>query len=101
MPLSKGNAACTTGLSKRIYDNWTSDSRNGFVNPLTAGAQDNIRSLCWAVAQAVVDEIQANAAVTVTVQTSSSGLQRTPNPNNANTDCQGPSVAKALSGTVA
>lgn len=100
MALDKGNANCTFGLSKRIYDNWVADGRNGFVNPLTAAAQDIIRSLCWAVAQAVVDEIQGNAEVEVTVFTSNSGLQRTPNPNNPNTDTQGPSVNKTLAGAV-
>ncbi len=66
MALNKGNAECTAGLSRRVYDNWIVDSRNGFVSPLSDAARDNIRSICWAIAQAVVDEITANAEVTVT-----------------------------------
>jgi hypothetical protein len=49
---------------------------------------------------ATVAYFTTNAAVTVNIPTSASGLQRTPNPNNANTDTQGPSTSKTLSGTV-
>ena len=74
MALNAGNANCTTGLSKRVYDYLVADSRNGFVDPLTDAGRDAVRALCYAVGRAVVDEITANADVTITP--SDSGLQR-------------------------
>jgi hypothetical protein len=61
--LEKGDAECASGLSKRIFDRWTADTRSGFVDPLEGDALGSVKSLCWAVAQAVVDEIQENAKV--------------------------------------
>jgi hypothetical protein len=61
--LVKGDADCTSGLSKRIFDAWTADTRAGFVSPLEGSALGSVKSLCWAVAQAVVDELQENAKV--------------------------------------
>lgn len=64
MAMDAGNAACTTGLSKRIYDNWTGDTpNNGLISPLTGTADATVKSLCHAIATAVVAEIQANAVV--------------------------------------
>ncbi len=63
MALNKGNSACTTGLSKRIYDQWSADPAAGFSSPMTGTQQNMLKTLCWAVAQGIVDEIQANAAV--------------------------------------
>jgi hypothetical protein len=64
MALNAGNAACTTGLSKRIYDTWTADTpNNGFIVPLNAAADASIKSLCHSIAVAVVAEIQADAVV--------------------------------------
>ena len=65
MALNTGNAECTTGLSKRLYDNWTTDSghdpnRSGLVSPLEGSADDCVKALCHAIAKAVVDEINAN-----------------------------------------
>lgn len=65
MALNAGDASCTTGLSKRIFDNWTADPSSGFMSPLTPAADGAVKSLCYAVAKAVVDEIQANAHVVV------------------------------------
>lgn len=64
MALNKGNSTCTTGLSKRIYDQWSTDSAAGFTSPMSPTQQNMLKTLCWAVAQSVVDEIQANARVT-------------------------------------
>lgn len=66
MALNAGNSTCTTGLSKRIFDFWTADSRAGFVSPLSGAALDCVHAMCYAVARAVVAEVQANAAVTGT-----------------------------------
>lgn len=59
-------ALSISGLSTRIYNNWTGNSNAGFSSPLSTAQQANIKALCDAVAQAIVDEIHANAAVTVT-----------------------------------
>ena len=64
MAMVKGDADCTSGLSKRIYDNWTGDSRSGLVNPLTGTARGCVRAMCYAIASAVVDEITTDAVTT-------------------------------------
>lgn len=55
------------------------------------------------LAPPIVDHIKANAEVTVTVSTSDGGLQRTPDPNDPNTNTQAPSANKVLAtkGTIA
>ena len=71
MALNAGNADCTAGLAQRIYGFWTADGRAGFSPAMTEPQRDAVRALCWAVAQAVVAEIQANAVVAaVDTQTS-------------------------------
>lgn len=59
MALIAGDADCTTGLSKRIRDSLLAETG--------AGAVDNasLKAFSHAIATAVVDEIQANAAVSV------------------------------------
>lgn len=59
-----------------------------------------IAELITPIAEAVVDEIVANAEVTVTIQTTDAGLQRTPDPNDENEPTQGPTAAKELRGVV-
>jgi len=61
MALNAGDANCTSGLSKRIYDKWTNDSRAGLISPLAGDAQGSVRAICFAIATAVVDEITTNA----------------------------------------
>lgn len=58
MPLLVGDADCTLGLSKRIRDALLGGS---------TGAADNaaLKAFAFAIAGAVVAEIQANAAVSV------------------------------------
>lgn len=67
MALDPGNADCTQGLSKRIWDALAADGRDG-VRPLdllaTTGVQ---RAFCYAIARAVVQEIVEAAEVTVAV----------------------------------
>lgn len=65
MALQIGDRACTTGLAKRLYDNWTTDSGNvpnksGLADPLEGAADECVKALCYAVAKAVVDEINEN-----------------------------------------
>ena len=65
MALQIGDRACTTGLAKRLYDNWTTDSGNvpnksGLVDPLEGDAAECVKALCYAFAKGVVDEINEN-----------------------------------------
>ena len=58
MALQKGDAACTTGLAKRIYDVFVA---YGFTT------SDNVKAFCHALAVAVVNEITTNATVVPTL----------------------------------
>ncbi len=73
MALSAGNTACSTGLSKRIYDALTAASGNGFSSPLSSGQTDAVKALSYSIASAVVAEIAANAAVSVVVSADAFG----------------------------
>ena len=64
MALNKGDAACTSGLSQRIFDQWRNDPAAGFSPSMTPEQLNMLKTLCWAVAKGVVDEIVANAQVT-------------------------------------
>lgn len=91
----------TSGLSKRIFDYLVADPESGMVaNAFVDGtaARNALGALIEAVAKGVRDEIVANAAATVTVNVGA--LQRTPNPNNPDTDTQAPAVPVNLTGTV-
>ena len=65
MSMVPGDADCTMGLSKRIYDYWTTDARAGFAPDFATspGKQGSVKAICYAVARGVVDEITANAYV--------------------------------------
>lgn len=52
------------------------------------------------LAEAIIDHITANAEITVTIETTDVGLQRTPNPNNAETATLGPATQKVLTGSI-
>lgn len=66
--IDKGAADCLSGLAKRIYDAWLADARNGFSSPLSEAQREIVKSLPWAVAQAVVDEMTAAAAPLLTAE---------------------------------
>jgi len=74
MALSAGNAACSSGLSKRIYDYWTGDTSNGFSGSMSGAQTDAVKSLCYAIARAVVDEVTANGVAEIS--TSLGALQQ-------------------------
>lgn len=60
---SAGDTGCTTGLSKRVYDQLVGDTtRNGFQgNTPPAAWQDMVKAICYAVAKGVADEIAAGS----------------------------------------
>ncbi len=59
MALNAGNAACSTGFSKTLYDYWTGDATNGFSGSMSADQTAMVKSLCYAIARAVVYEMQS------------------------------------------
>ena len=65
-----------------------------------AKAHDALASQANHLASAIIGYLVANAEVTVTIAPADSGLQRTPNPNNPNTNTQGPATTKTLFGTL-
>lgn len=67
MALDAGNAACSTGLSKRIFDALVADSSAGFSGSPTTAQTNSVKALAHDIALGVVAEIAANAAVSITV----------------------------------
>jgi len=99
MGLSIGDKDCTSGLSKRIYDNLKAEWLNEFNYDLGGESADNQTTwklVCYAVAKGVVDELEANAeldSAVATIETTDSGLQRDPATTN---NCLGPSLQKTI-----
>jgi len=85
-----------TGLAFAMFEGSLSTVPAANKAAIAAGMKPYFEGL----AAAIVNHIKDNAEITVTVQTTDSGLQRTPNPNNPDTDCQGPSGDKTLTGTI-
>lgn len=86
-----------SGLALAIFEG----TSGALSDEIKAKIGSSMKPFCEGLAAAIVDHIQDNAVVTVTVHTTDGALQRTPNPNTANTDTQGPASNKTLSGTVA
>lgn len=80
MALNAGDAACSTGFSKTLYDYWSGDATNGFSGSMTADQIAMAKSLCYAIARAVVYEMQANATVSVTANADAFGTGIPPAP---------------------
>jgi hypothetical protein len=80
MALDPGNSACTTGLSKRIYDALVAAPSSGFSSPLAAAQIDALKAIAHSVATSVVDEITANAVVSITVPAGAFGASIPPSP---------------------
>lgn len=58
-----GPTDCSSGFSGRIYTDWATDvsgQGNGLVSPLTGAPQGMVRSLCYAIAKAIADELAAD-----------------------------------------
>lgn len=80
MALDAGNSACTTGLSKRIYDALLAAPGSGFSSPLSTAQEDALKAIAHSVATSVVAEIQANAIVSITVPAGAFGPAIPPAP---------------------
>lgn len=68
---------------------------------LSDDQKQQMADYCIAMASSLIGHFTANAAISVTVHTTDTALQRTPNPNNPNTDTLGPGTNKTLGGTLA
>jgi hypothetical protein len=55
--MDAGNPECTEGLSKKFFDYWLADVRNGFASPLSGAQQGTIKALCYAAAQAIAEQV--------------------------------------------
>jgi len=66
MALQVGDAACTTGMSLRIYSAIVGGTGTGFSASPTTAQLDSLRALAYGIAVGVVGEIQSNASVSVT-----------------------------------
>lgn len=66
MTLAAGDTGCTTGLSKRIYDNRVAAAATIGIDtdPDNHGP---LKADCYAIATAIVDEITANAEAVIGV----------------------------------
>ena len=73
MSLNAGAADCSSGMAKTIYDYLTGDGRNGFSGSMTSAQTESVQALCYAIARAVVYELQVNAVVGVTANTDAFG----------------------------
>ena len=80
MLFRSGNSACTTGLSKRIYDALVAAPGSGFSSPLAAAQVDSLKAIAHSVATSVVAEITANAVVSITVPAGAFGVAIPPAP---------------------
>jgi len=99
-----------TGLTKRMLDEVmaTDNLSDAMSTPGMSDSQkvqlvQGMADYCGAMAKAIVDEIQANAEVTVTVSASDAGLQRMPAATTEDTPCKAPAgnVELATKGSVA
>ena len=98
-----------TGLSKRLIDEFL--GMTAFASMLDDLSGDDRKAtlvqgmadMATAIATGVIDEIQANAEVTVTVSSGDAGLQRMPASTTEDTPCKAPadSIELAAKGTVA
>ena len=95
MALNAGNLTATSGLAKRIADYIATNETACGLGAYPAGAQTMMKALAYCIAQAVVDEIVANAAVTITIHTTDTGLQTSAGAGSATT---GPATNKTVTG---
>lgn len=79
--ISAGDANCTSGLSKRIFDAWLADARSGYgspnpdgsVGPMTAAQANIVRALAWGVAQGVDAQLETDLSNVTTDDTPNVG----------------------------
>lgn len=80
MALNVGDAACTAGMAKRIYDAIVGGSNTGFSASPSVAQLNSIRALAYGIAVGVCAEIAANAEVSVTADADAFGTGIPPAP---------------------
>lgn len=85
-----------SGLSLAIFNGACS----ALDDDIKATIAEGMAPFCEGLATAIVDHIRDNAEVTVTIQTTDTGLQRLPAILTPGSDTDGPTLAKALTGTL-
>jgi hypothetical protein len=95
-------SATGTGLAFAIYDamNGQFTEIEGLPLVKKLSSREGMANFATALAAGLVPYLTANSEIEVTVHTTDAGLQRTPNPNNPDTDTQGPATDKTLAGTL-
>lgn len=64
MALNAGDADCTAGLSKTIFDTLVGLPGAGFSTPMGASQSAAVKAICFAIAQSVVQHFKDSAVVT-------------------------------------
>jgi len=98
MALSAGDANCTTGLSKVLYDNFqaATDAKLGSLTP--GDAPDKaLKALCWVIANSVITYIKANGVVSTTIGISTGALQTSAAPGSPTAP---PAAPQTLTGSI-
>jgi hypothetical protein len=93
--ISEDNVVSGTGLAKAMAE------ATMLAPPAGATANQCLEQWINQLAVAIVDHLVANAEVTVTVGAGDAGLQRTPNPNSAETATLAPAAPVNIGGTIA
>ncbi len=56
--MNPGNAACTEGLSKRLFETWLVEPGAGLSPDLSQAQEAGMKAMCFAFAKAVVAEVR-------------------------------------------
>ncbi len=93
-----------SGLTLAIFDGYVLPPANFSRCSLATKveAKTTLAARAQQLATSIVNHLIANGEVTVTIAAADAGLQKTPNPNNADTATQGPGapVVLATKGTI-
>lgn len=100
MALAIGDITASSGLAKRIYDNWNANLvACGFPASPTNGQRDMLKAQAYCIAKGIVDEFVANGVSRVTI--AQSGLQQyNPSDPGGLQDTSGPSSPRTIDGTI-
>lgn len=95
MALDPGDITATSGLAQRIFDNFMlNSSACGFGASPSPAAESMLKAQAYCIAQAIVDEIQANGEAVVSV--AAGALQQEINNTGSTVDTLPPSVERSL-----
>ncbi len=62
MPINSGDANCTTGLSKRLFDRWTENQGSGInLGGMNPDQVTTLKNFAFATARAVADQVTSDS----------------------------------------